>query len=199
MANRANRSTIDRMTVSVVPVTPDLWDELVAFFGPTGAYSNCWCAWFRVRAKDYDSGPDNRRVLRRLTRDGAIPGLLAYAGSQPVGWVSVAPRDQFERIVRSRVIGPVDPEETGIWSLVCFWIPAQRRGIGIGTALLTGAVDYARANGAAAVEAYPVETAGERRPSAEVFTGTVEMFRRAGFSIAAHPASGRPLARFRLS
>jgi GNAT superfamily N-acetyltransferase len=187
------------MTVSVVPVTPDRWDELVAFFGPHGAYSNCWCAWFRVRAKDYDNGPGNRRVLRRLTRDGAVPGLLAYDGNDPVGWVSIAPREQFERILRSRVIGPADPDETGIWSLVCFWMPLRQRGAGIGTGLLAGAVDYARAHGAAAVEAYPVDTAGERRPSADLFTGTVEMFRKAGFTITAHPASGRPLARLRLA
>lgn len=41
------------MTVSVVPVTPDRWDDLVSLFGPNGAYSNCWCAYFRVRAKDF--------------------------------------------------------------------------------------------------------------------------------------------------
>jgi GNAT superfamily N-acetyltransferase len=186
------------MAVSVVPVTPDRWDELAAFFGPHGAYSNCWCAWFRVRAKDFDNGPGNRRLLRRLTKDGAVPGLLAYDHSRPVGWVSVAPREQFERISRSPVIGPADRDETGIWSLVCFWIPVRQRGAGIGTALLAGAVDHARAQGAAAVEAYPVETAGERRPGADLFTGTVEMFRKAGFTITAHPASGRPLARLQL-
>ncbi|HET6918010.1 MAG TPA: GNAT family N-acetyltransferase [Jiangellaceae bacterium] len=187
------------MTVSVVPMTPDRWEELAEFFGPNGANSNCWCAWFRVRAKHFDNGPGNRRVLRRLTLEGAVPGLLAYDGPRPVGWVSVAPRQQFERILRSRVIGPVDPDEPGIWSLVCFWIPMRRRGAGIGTALLSGAVDHARAHDAAVVEAYPVETAGERRPSAEIFTGTVAMFRKAGFTIAAHPGSGRPIARLRLS
>jgi GNAT superfamily N-acetyltransferase len=185
--------------MSVAPVTPQRWDDLVAFFGPNGAYSNCWCAWFRVRAKDYDNGPGNRRVLRRLTRDGAVPGLLGYEGREPVGWVSLAPREQYARIVKSRVIGPANLDETGIWSLVCFWIPARRRGRGIGTALLAGAVDYARGQGASAVEAYPVDTAGERRKSAELFTGTVDMFRTAGFTITAHPASGRPIARLELS
>jgi ribosomal protein S18 acetylase RimI-like enzyme len=210
------------MTVAVVPVTPDRWADLAAFFGPNGAYSNCWCAWFRVRAKDFDAGPGNHRVLRRLTREGAVPGLLAYDSTEPadshlvegnrgnsladsvhdppqvVGWVSVAPREQFERIIRSRVIGPADPDEKDIWSLVCFWIPARNRGRGLGTVLLDAAVDHARANGAAAVEAYPVETLGERRPSADLFTGTVDMFRKAGFTITPHPTSGRPIARRRL-
>jgi len=61
--------------------------------------------------------------------------------------------------------------------------------------LLAGAVDHARGHGAAAVEAYPVDTAGERLPSADIFTATVAMFRKAGFTITAHPASGRPIAR----
>lgn len=187
------------MAVAVVPVTPDRWDDLAAFFGPNGAYGNCWCAWFRVRAKDFGDGPANRRLLHRLTRDGAVPGLLAYDPDEPVGWVSVAPREQFERINRSRVVGPVDLDETGVWSLVCFWIPVARRRTGIGTALLAGAVDYARSRGATTVEAYPVRTAGQQRPGAEIFTGTVGMFEKAGFTIAAHAASGRPLARLRLS
>jgi len=82
---------------------------------------------------------------------------------------------------------------------VCFWIPVRHRGAGIGTALLAGAVDHARAQGAEIVEAYPVEAAGERRPSADLFTGTVEMFRKAGFTITSHPASSRPIARLRLT
>jgi ribosomal protein S18 acetylase RimI-like enzyme len=187
------------MAISVVPVTPDRWEELATFFGPNGAYSNCWCAWYRVRAKGYDNGPGNRRLLRRLTREGAVPGLLGYEGREPVGWVSVAPRDQYERVLRSRVIGPTDSGEPDIWSLVCFWIPVRYRRRGVATALLEGAVDHARAHGAATVEGYPVDTAGERRPSADIFTGTVGMFRKAGFTIAAHQTSGRPIARLRLS
>ncbi|MBD0292976.1 MAG: GNAT family N-acetyltransferase [Jiangellaceae bacterium] len=182
------------MTVAVQPVTPDRWDDLVAFFGPNGAYSNCWCAWFRVRAKDYD-GPANRRLLQRLTREGAVPGLLGYDGGGPVGWVSMAPREQFERILRSRAIGPAQPDELGVWSLVCFWIPAPHRRKGVGTALLDGAVAYARSQHAAVVEAYPVDTVGEKRPGAELFTGTVTMFQRAGFTITRHARSGRPIAR----
>jgi GNAT superfamily N-acetyltransferase len=192
------------MTVSVVPVTPDRWDDLVSLFGPNGAYGNCWCAYFRVRAKDFTAstsceppnrGRANRGLLERLTHGGAVPGLLAYEQGEPVGWVSVSPRDQFVRILLSRTIGPTNPDETGVWSVVCFWLPARRRRGGLGTTLLAAAVDFARSAGASVVEGYPVDTAGERRPGAEVYTGTVGMFRRAGFSITSHPASKRPIAR----
>jgi len=192
------------MTVSVAPVTPDRWDDLVSLFGPTGAYSHCWCAYFRVRAKDYSAsvscqppqrGRANRELLERLTRDGAVPGLLAYDDGKPVGWVSVSPRDQFARILVSRTIEPTNRDETEVWSIVCFWLPAPRRRSGIGTTLLAAAVEFARSGGASVVEGYPVDTAGERRRGADVYTGTVGMFRSAGFSIAPHPASGRPIAR----
>jgi GNAT superfamily N-acetyltransferase len=196
------------MTVSVAAVTPERWDDLVNLFGPNGAYSNCWCAYFRVRAKEFtastsceppNQGKANRELLERLTHDGAVPGLLAYVQDEPVGWVSVAPRDQFARILLSRTIGPTNPDETGVWSVVCFWLPASRRRGGLGTTLLAGAVEFARSAGAGVVEGYPRDTAGERRPGAEVFTGTVGMFRRAGFSITGHPASGRPIARLHTS
>ena len=59
------------------PVTPDRWDELVAFFGPSGAYSNCWCTWWRVPSKEFSAGcasggAGNRTVLERLTAEGAV-------------------------------------------------------------------------------------------------------------------------------
>ena len=57
------------------------------------------------------------------------------------------------------------------------------RGQGIARALLVAAVDYAREHGATLVEAYPVETDGERVPAAQAYKGTLGMFERAGFDI----------------
>ncbi|MEO8252714.1 MAG: GNAT family N-acetyltransferase, partial [Chloroflexota bacterium] len=68
-----------------------------------------------------------------------------------------------------------------IWSVVCFWIPRKERGKGVATALLEAAVSLARERGAAALEAYPVDTADGRKPATYLFTGTLAMFLRAGF------------------
>jgi GNAT superfamily N-acetyltransferase len=79
--------------------------------------------------------------------------------------VSVAPRAQYGRVLRSRRIGPA-PEEAldeSVWSVVCFWISRKERGKGVATELLTGAVAHARERGAATLEAYPVDTAGDIR------------------------------------
>ena len=193
--------------VSIEPATAERWNDLENLFGPTGAYGHCWCTFFRRRAKDHTAsvscerslrGLDNKEELRRLTLDGRVPGLLAYDADGPCGWVSVAPREDFIRLSRSRTLRPADPGEPGVWSLVCFWLPPRRRRRGLGTRLLDGAIEYARANGARILEAYPVDTVGGRAPSAEVYTGTVEMFRRSGFTLAPHHLSERVVARLEL-
>ncbi|WP_046469401.1 GNAT family N-acetyltransferase [Allosalinactinospora lopnorensis] len=193
--------------VSIEPATPERWDDLEKLFGPTGAYGHCWCVFYRRRAKDFtasvscaqpERGNENRETLRRLTLDGAIPGLLAYEGTEPCGWVSVAPRKDFIRLARSRSLRPVDPAEPGVWSVVCFWLPPRRRRKGLGTRILDGAVEYARVNGGRVLEAYPVDTAGGRAPSAEIYPGTVQIYEKAGFVCTPHPTSGRPIARLNL-
>jgi hypothetical protein len=35
--------------LDVRPVTSERWDDLLVLFGDRGAYSGCWCMWFRVR------------------------------------------------------------------------------------------------------------------------------------------------------
>jgi ribosomal protein S18 acetylase RimI-like enzyme len=190
----------------VRPVTAGQWDRLAEFFGPSGAYSHCWCAWWRVPSKDFDAGcrdggTGNREVLRRLTEEGRVPGLLAYRTGEPdtpVGWVSVAPRAEFGRVRRSRLLKPepddmLDDED--VWSVACFWIPRGNRRQGVGRALLDGAVEYAFAQGAAAVEGYPVDTDGEKAAAASIFTGTAAMFADAGFSEVFRRSDRRPVMR----
>ena len=97
------------MSLTIEPVTPDRWDDLVTLFGPRGAVAGCWCMWWRLSAKEWESKAydGNRRSMKELVDAGERPGLLAYRDGEPVGWVSVAPREQFPRIERSRVLGPV--------------------------------------------------------------------------------------------
>ncbi len=42
--------------VRVVPLTADRWPDLVALFGPKGAYGGCWCMYFR-RARGVEARP----------------------------------------------------------------------------------------------------------------------------------------------
>jgi len=190
--------------LEIHPVTPERWEELAAFFGPSGAFSHCWCTWWRQTAAEFSSGIEadgagNRALMRQIVEAGSEPGLLAYRDGKAVGWVSVAPRPQYGRILRSRRIGP-DPEEAAderVWSVVCFWIPRSERGKGVATELVDGAVAQARERGARALEAYPVE-AGGRQPAANLFTGTLAMFQRAGFKEVDRPRGAQLVMRLEL-
>jgi ribosomal protein S18 acetylase RimI-like enzyme len=194
--------------LDVRPVDAGRWAELERFFGPNGAYSGCWCTYFRRRGREFDEGcrdqgAGNRRFLARLTAEGEMPGLLGYDGDEPVGWVSVAPRPQFERVLRSPTLRPGlvaddHPDDPSVWALVCFWIPRQRRGQGVGGRLLDAAVTYARSNEARVLEAYPVDTAGRKESTNSLYTGTLRMFLRAGFREVGRRSDRRPVVRRRL-
>jgi hypothetical protein len=53
--------------------------------------------------------------------------------------------------------------------------------MGVARALIQGAVDYAISQGAPCIEAYPIESHGDRVSAALAFTGTTDMFVAAGF------------------
>lgn len=183
------------MAYDVRPVTADRWDDLRAFFGPSGAYSGCWCTFWRIPRRDFEEGcrggaAGNRTVMRRLTGEGSVPGLLAYDADQPVGWVTVGPRQAYPVLGRSPTLKPTDPDEPGVWLVPCFWVPRAWRGKGVATALLAAAVEYAGARGAAVVEGYPVQVDGQL-PPADAYTGTTRLFRRAGFRVHRRPPRGR--------
>ncbi|HXH21646.1 MAG TPA: GNAT family N-acetyltransferase [Dehalococcoidia bacterium] len=186
-------------SVEVLPLTPERWPDLEALFGPRGAVGGCWCMWWRVPASAWESGKGepNRKALRAIVDDGQSPGLLAYLKGKPVGWCSVAPRQDFTRLQRSRVLKPVD--DTPVWSVVCFFIARGHRSKGVGSALLRAATDFAAGRGAAVVEGYPVDPKVGRMPDTFAYTGVPSMFIRAGFEEVERRSPGRPIMRKRLA
>ena len=183
------------MELEVHPLTPERWDDLEALFGSRGANSGCWCMWWRVTAAEFtrDAGETLRRGLQAIVDEGRVPGLLAYADGRPVGWCSVAPRDEYGRLQRSPKLGPVDT--TPVWAIVCFFIHRTARGHGVASALLDAAVDFAFASGAVAVEGYPIDPATRAKvDNASAYTGVLGMFEDAGFVEVAR-RGGRPVVR----
>ncbi|HEU0236373.1 MAG TPA: GNAT family N-acetyltransferase [Candidatus Limnocylindrales bacterium] len=177
-------------TVRIEPLTATTWPALEAFFRKGGDPRWCWCQYWRLRSKDFAASrvPELRDRLRAAADGPVAPGLVALRDGAAVGWVSLGPRDTFERIERSRVIPRID--DTPVWSVVCFAVEASARGEGVGAALLDAAVAYAAANGAMTLEAYPVELpAGGALPAESAFTGTLAMFERVGFTVVADTTS----------
>lgn len=177
------------------PLTTAGFDDLAGLFGQGGDPKWCWCAYFRLRGMNWsNSTPEtNRAVLEVATEaantQGYSSGLVAYVGEEAVGWVSLGPRSDFERLDHSRVLAPVD--DTPVWSIVCFVVTRRLRGQGMAEALLDAAIGYARAHNAVALEAYPIDTSGGRLRSAQVYQGTLSMFERAGFEVVTHRRANR--------
>ncbi len=172
------------MTVRIVPLTPATWSALEALFREGGDPRWCWCQFWRLRAKDFSAlkVPQLREGLRDQAWSHEPPGLVALEGERALGWVSLAPRERFERLGRSKVIPRVD--DAPVWSIVCFAVSETARGQGVGRALLDAAVDYATERGATMIESYPADLApGDRMPSEAAFGGTRAMFEAAGFTV----------------
>ena len=132
----------------------------------------------RPRLDQLDAGREPRASSRASPRTTPAPGLVAYDGDAVVGWVSLGPREDYERLAYSKVLAPVD--DTPVWSIVCF-VVARRRAATASPRRLLGAPRSTTpaSHGATTLEAYPVDTAGERIPSANAYHGhTVDV--RAG-------------------
>ena len=176
--------------------------DLAALFGEGGDPKWCWCSFYRVRGPSWSYAPratriaPNRAVMTEAVRTtaavGRAPGLVAYRDGKAVGWVSLGPREDYDRLAHAKVLAPLDKRP--VWSIVCFVVGKESRGQGIARALLDAAVAYARDHGATLLEAYPIEpaehrlsrlTKGGRVPAAYAYSGTVSMFERAGFKVVA--------------
>ena len=131
--------------------------------------ANCWCMWWRHRTGD---ATENKAAMRAIVSQGREPGLLAYEDGAPVGWMSIAPRDEFHQLVRSLVYGRRE-SEPNVWSIVCFYIDPRAKKHGVVTALLQAGIDHAVGRGATAVEAYPHERGD--------YMGAPRWFERLGF------------------
>lgn len=186
------------MNLAVYPVTRERWDDLEKLFGTRGACGGCWCMWWRQSRSQFNQnkGEPNRKAMHRIVQAGELPGLLAYQDGKPIGWVCVAPREQFVRLANSRVLAPVDDQP--VWSVVCFFIARAERRSGLSAALLDAAAEYAFDQGATIVEGYPVRAYSSKMPDAFAYTGLEEIFERAGFKVAIQRGKSRAIWRRRL-
>ncbi len=183
--------------LKVFPLTAQRWDDFERLFGVNGAYAGCWCMWWRIPRRQFNQngGEGNRQAMQGLVQGGEVPGVLGYLADEAVGWCSIAPRRDFASLERSRTLKRVD--DLPVWSVVCFFIARKWRGKGLSYALLRGAMDYARQQGARIIEAYPIEpTDGKSLPPVSSYMGTAGLYRRLGFVEIAQPTPKRRIMRY---
>jgi GNAT superfamily N-acetyltransferase len=191
MENKVNGS----LDLAFSPVTPEKWADMESLFNSDPICQGCYCMWFRVKRKDFSQmvGRTTREAMKSIVDSGEVPGLLAYSGTEPVGWVSVGPRQSFGVLGRSRLLKPVDDQP--VWSVVCFFVTPPFRRQGVTVALLKESVTYAGSQGARIVEGYPVESKNTTLPDPWAYYGLVTAFEKAGFTEAARRSEKRPIMR----
>ena len=192
----------------VIPVSEAPWHDVRTVFGTRGDPATCFCQFFKVDAATWKSqdvaGFEHslcEQVDAARASRSAGPGVLAYLDDEPVGWAAVEARPAYPRILTGRAIpGSAQPDhdDAGVWAITCFVVRVGFRRRGVAAALLRGAVDAARRGGARVVEAYPVDTAGEKVSSAELYHGPLSTFEAAGFMISGRPLESRAVVELTL-
>jgi GNAT superfamily N-acetyltransferase len=180
------------------PVTKERWNDFEKLFGEKGACAGCWCMYWRLKQSvlDAQKGNGNKRAMKKIIGSGKIPGILAYSEGEPIGWCSVAPREEFSKLDNSRILKPVD--EKSVWSVVCFFIHKDHRKKGLSIALLNAAKKYVKSSGGKILEGYPIEPRKDKMPDAFAWTGISAAFQSAGFKEVARRSETRPIMRFYL-
>jgi GNAT superfamily N-acetyltransferase len=166
------------MAIEVRPAT--VFDDVATMVGPKRPDANvCWCLSYRIPSKENVSlkGPARGERVAALLEHGPI-GVLAYDGDEVVGWAAVAPRRETT-FAKSRTIPHVD--DVDVWAVWCIRVRPGYRGRGISHPLLEGAVEFARSQGAHAIEGYPVDNEGAKVDLTMAYVGTRDLFEKAGF------------------
>ena len=181
--------------LSFRPLTPDLWANFEHLFGSRGACGGCWCMFWKLRGKAFEgnTGEPARQMQKSVVESRIVPGLLAFDGDEPVGWIAVEPRSAYPKLAHSRILKPVD--DADVWSVTCFFVAKQVRRQGLTVELLNAAVDYVREQGGNIVEGYPVETKKDM-PAPFIYTGTAAAFQKAGFVEVVRRSETRPIMRY---
>jgi GNAT superfamily N-acetyltransferase len=190
------------MIDAVKPLTRARWRDVEALFGAQGACMGCWCMYWRLARKDWDAarGAKAKALFRQRVEKGPPPGLIAYAGKEPVGWLQIGPRadaPQWNGPKRVSAPTPDAPEtDESVWAATCFFVKPGWRGKGAMQALLQGAIAFARERGARLIDACPIES---RASAGARYVGAASTFLRAGFKEVARRKENRPLVRLLLA
>ncbi len=188
----------------IVPANQASVADLDAIYGGHGAGTGCRCQWFKLERKESlgDIGKAGLRQ-RQLQQAGCgdpesttTSGLVGYLDDEPVAWVAVEPRPSYPGLLRVYRVPwdgrNEDKTDPSVWAITCLYTRAGYRGRGISTLMATAAVEFARENDAAAVEAYPITQGAlsyERR------VGTPATFSAAGLQEVHRPSKRRIVMR----
>jgi GNAT superfamily N-acetyltransferase len=151
--------------------------------------------YWRIPRQEFQRnyGQGNRLLLQRAIEEGKTPGILAYHEGRPVGWCSIAPREDFPVLGRSPTLRPID--DLPVWSIVCFFVAGPLRRSGMTHAMIRAAIQYAQDHGARIIEAYPIDPE-TKSLEYERYMGLTTTYEAEGFIVVCRRSLRRPIMRY---
>ena len=177
--------------ILIQPATADRFDDAEHALTGGGDGASCQCQWWTITNAEFNAtSRDEKTELLRDELQGEVPpALIAYVDGEAAGWVRVGPRDAQRRIARTREFAEATqpPDDPTVWSVSCFVVRKEHRGIGLNARLLEAAVAFAHEHGARIVEGYPIDVSSGKKSSNGLFRGVLSVFESAGFREIARP------------
>lgn len=190
----------------VVPANQATAADLDTIYGSRGIGAVCRCQRYKLGQKESFRGVTAAGLrLRQLEQagcghpDAETSGLVGFLDDEPVGWCAVEPRADYQGLVRVFRVPwdgrDEDRTDRSVWAITCLFTRAGYRRRGISRMMASEAVDFARDNGAAAVEAYPVVNGAMTE---DLHVGTPATFQAAGLREVHRPSLRRLVMRIDL-
>jgi GNAT superfamily N-acetyltransferase len=168
--------------IKFLPLIDERWEDLVVLFGKSGAFWGCWCMYWRLTNKEFNNmtAQERKEALLGIVQENKyVPGLIGYVDNVPAAWIGFGPRSEMGRLVNSRVIPKVDEKE--VLSIVCFFVHKDYRGEQLTSQLLEAAIDYSIEENIPLLEAYPVNTDGDKISLEGAHCGISSVFSKSNF------------------
>jgi GNAT superfamily N-acetyltransferase len=180
------------------PLTVANWKDFEILMGEKGGCGNCWCMFFRLPYKTFqENKPDgNKKMMKQLVNKGMPQGLIASLNNEPVGWIAMAPREDYMKMEKSRSFKRIDDKP--VWSITCFFIKKEFRHKGLSQQLIKGAIDFAKKKKIKTLEAYPAIPYPEKVPYPFLWVGILSSFLNNGFTIVQQQSKSRAMVRIDL-
>lgn len=180
-------------------LTPATWKQFELLMGEKGGCGNCWCMYFRLPYKTFQENKPsgNKKEMKKLVNKGEPQGLIASIDKEPVGWIAMAPREDYMKLEKSRAFKRIDDKP--VWSITCFFIRKEFRHKGLSQELIKGAVDFARKKKIKILEAYPAIPYDEKVPSPFLWVGVLSSFIKNEFTVVQRNGKSRAMVRKELA
>ena len=174
------------------------WKKFETLMGEKGGCGNCWCMFFRLPYSHFqENKPDgNKKMMKQLVNKGKPQGLIASINDEPIGWIAMAPREDYLKLENARTFKRIDDKP--VWSITCFFIKKEFRHKGVSQQLIKGAIDFAKKKKIKTLEAYPAIPYSEKVPHAFLWVGVLSSFIRNGFTIVQQNSKSRAMVRIDL-